>query len=58
VDDDDITLLGAFYNPAAPPLAPPGQSEASLTAVPEPSTLALLVLAFCPVIGWLCRRRR
>jgi hypothetical protein len=58
VDDDDITLLGAFYNPSAPPVAAPTQGEASLSAVPEPSTLALLVLACLPVAIAVGRRGR
>jgi hypothetical protein len=50
VDDDDVTLLGAFYDPAAAPLvsppAEPGASVSSgLAAVPEPSTLVLLMIA-------------
>jgi hypothetical protein len=48
VDDDDVTLLNAFYEPSAPPLnslAAPGaggELHSRLSAVPEPSTLALL----------------
>ena len=36
LDDDDVTLLGAFYDPSAPPLAvsPPG-SVNGVAAVPE-----------------------
>jgi hypothetical protein len=40
VDDDDVTLLGVFYDLSAPPLAAPGDS---FSAVPEPGTLALLI---------------
>src|SRR4029453_17113562 len=43
VDDDDVTLLGVFYNPSAPPLiTPPPENATAVSAVPEPSTLALL----------------
>jgi hypothetical protein len=45
VDDDDITLLGVFYDPSAQPLMTPLEGGGSLSAVPEPSTLALVVLA-------------
>jgi hypothetical protein len=45
VDDDDITLLGVFYDPSAQPLMAPLEGGGSLSAVPEPSTLALVVLA-------------
>jgi hypothetical protein len=58
VDDDDITLLGAFYNPSAPPAAAPIEGEASLSAVPEPSTLALIILACFPAAIACARRRR
>jgi hypothetical protein len=64
VDDDDVTLLGAFYDPSAPPLnsqAVPGViAPAGVVAVPEPSTAvsALLVLVFAAVTRLLvCRRR-
>jgi hypothetical protein len=43
VNDDDVTLLGVFYNPSAPPLNSPAAPGANaVAAVPEPSTLALL----------------
>ena len=43
VDDDDVTLLGAFYNPAAASLiAPTPAGASSVAVVPEPSSLALL----------------
>jgi uncharacterized membrane protein len=47
VDDDDVTLLGVFYNPSAPPIAAPG---ASVSAVPEPRTVAIM---FAGLIGIL-----
>ncbi|MEX2141789.1 MAG: DUF5050 domain-containing protein [Pirellulales bacterium] len=58
VDDDDVTLLGVFYDPAAAPLAAPESTLANnVTAVPEPSTLALLsVLLAAYGIGALRRR--
>jgi uncharacterized protein YjbI with pentapeptide repeats len=58
VDDDDVTLLNAFYDPSAAPLnspfangdsslpAPPGAVgglDSDVVAVPEPSTLVLLL---------------
>jgi hypothetical protein len=44
VDDDDVTLLGALYDPVAAPLvSPPAEPGASVAAVPEPETAALLV---------------
>jgi hypothetical protein len=58
VDDDDVTLLGVFYDPAAAPVggAPmaPGNSVA---AVPEPTSLLLSVLGVVG-IGIFVRRRR
>jgi hypothetical protein len=48
VDGDDMTLLGAFYDPSAPPLnslaasGAGGELHSGVSAVPEPSTLALL----------------
>ena len=43
VDDDDVTLLGVFYNPSAPPLITPApESDAAVSAVPEPGSLALV----------------
>jgi hypothetical protein len=42
VDDADVTLLGAFYDPSAAPLVPPAEPGASVVAVPEPGTIALL----------------
>ena len=58
VDDDDITLLGAFYDPSAPPLLAPLEGGGSLSAVPEPSTLALFVLASLPAATAVARRCR
>jgi hypothetical protein len=46
VDDDDVTLLGVFYDPSAPPIGiepPHMHSKAAVAAVPEPSTLMLVV---------------
>jgi hypothetical protein len=44
VDDADVTLLGVFYDPSAPPLVVPASVMATnLAAVPEPSTLVLLI---------------
>jgi hypothetical protein len=58
VDDDDITLLGVFYDPSAPPVAAPMEGGGSLAAVPEPSTLALVVLGCCSAAMAYARRRR
>jgi hypothetical protein len=50
VDDDDVTLLGALYNPGAPPaLAPAAISGSGVAAVPEPGTVALLLIGLCGV---------
>jgi hypothetical protein len=55
VDDDDVTLLGAFYDPAAVPLVSGGGvSGEGVAAVPEPSTLALLVIVAAG-LGMLAR---
>jgi hypothetical protein len=58
VDDDDVTLLGAFYDPAAAPLASPAPQSASVVAaVPEPSTvLLLMVIAAVGGLRWASRR--
>jgi hypothetical protein len=40
VDDADVTLVSALYNPGAPPL--PAPSAGTIAAVPEPSTILLL----------------
>jgi hypothetical protein len=37
--------LGVFYNPSAPPIAAAIEVDASVAAVPEPSTSALLLAA-------------
>jgi hypothetical protein len=59
VDDDDVTLLGAFYDPFAASLAPPAEPGASGRAafVPEPSALGL---AGCSLLlaGVAVRRRK
>jgi hypothetical protein len=45
VDDDDVTLLGVFYDPSAPALITVAQPIASnVAAVPEPATIALVVI--------------
>jgi hypothetical protein len=45
VDDDDVTLLGAFYDPSAAPLVSGGVVNGNgVAAVPEPATIALLLL--------------
>src|SRR4029079_8931698 len=50
VDDDDVTLLGAFYDPSAVSLPSPldGTTRSqpmNVSAIPEPSTLAVLLVA-------------
>jgi uncharacterized protein YjbI with pentapeptide repeats len=63
VDDDDVTLLGAFYDPEAPalsgPPAEPGASVSSgLAAVPEPSTLVLLMMMVAGMgLAWAMKNR-
>jgi hypothetical protein len=47
VDDDDVTLLGAFYNP-------PGDLVGAVVvtaAVPEPSTLTIVVIGLAILVG-------
>ena len=62
VDDDDVTLLGAYYDPSAPPLnsqAAPGAlgSAEAVAAVPEPGSLILLLVGLAP-LGAFVRRQR
>jgi hypothetical protein len=50
VDDDDVTILGVFYDPSAPPLssAPSNETASALqpvSAVPEPHSLTLLLFS-------------
>jgi hypothetical protein len=64
VDDDDVTLLGVFYDPSAQPLtgSPEGESGSvsiSVAAIPEPRGLTLLLIgggAFLSAAG-VCSRR-
>jgi hypothetical protein len=57
VDDDDVTLLGAFYNPSAAPLITPAPSGAAdVAAVPEPASFLLGVVAAAG-IGFFAWRR-
>jgi hypothetical protein len=57
VDDDDVTLLGVFYDPAAQPvIAPESASAGGVAAVPEPSSVALALLA--SVLAAIAIRRR
>jgi hypothetical protein len=58
VDDDDVTLLGVFYDPITAPLPTPAGGR-SVTAVPEPSAIALVALAALTATlgaGLRCRR--
>jgi hypothetical protein len=55
VDNDDVTLLGVFYNPSAPPIAPPAQSG-SLSAVPEPAAAVLAITALAALAMVFARR--
>jgi hypothetical protein len=55
VDDDDVTLLGAFYDPSAASLVVADPSGANVAAVPEPTSAllvatALLGLGIVPLI--------
>jgi hypothetical protein len=44
VDDDDVTLLGAFYDPSAVPLvASASAATANVAGVPEPQTWDLII---------------
>jgi hypothetical protein len=46
VDDDDVTLLGAFYDSVATPLVSGGGvSGEGVSAVPEPASVTLVLLA-------------
>jgi hypothetical protein len=54
VDDDDVTLLGAFYDPSAAPLA--GSPPKAVTAIPEPNTIRMLIVAAALLVVWRCRR--
>ncbi|MEX2139819.1 MAG: pentapeptide repeat-containing protein [Pirellulales bacterium] len=58
VDDDDVTLLGVFYDPTAEPIATPAIDAQSVTAVPEPSAVALVALAAFTVAINIALRRR
>jgi hypothetical protein len=57
VDDDDVTLLGALYDPSAQPLTnSPGEPGVAakangVAAVPEPSSLALLLIPFALLVA-------
>jgi hypothetical protein len=64
VDDDDVTLLGVFYNPAAAPIPSPESARESpaaavaISAVPEPASLALALVAAFFLIAVLRARRQ
>jgi hypothetical protein len=49
VDNNDVTLLGVYYNPGATPIPAPADA-ASVAAVPEPSTLAMLLLGVLALV--------
>jgi uncharacterized protein YjbI with pentapeptide repeats len=58
VNDDDVTLLNAFYDPSAAPLNSPasptvgGVLQSGVSAVPEPSTIVLAVVALVGLLVW------
>ena len=59
VDDDDITLLGVFYDPSAPPvLAPIAVSGAGVAAVPDPSAIWLFIAGCASALALTHRRNR
>jgi hypothetical protein len=41
VDNDDVTLLGVYYNPSALPIPSPSEGD-GVAAVPEPATVVML----------------
>ncbi|MEX2139817.1 MAG: PEP-CTERM sorting domain-containing protein [Pirellulales bacterium] len=58
MDNDDVTLLGVFYDPTAAPLPVAAVAANSVTAVPEPSAIALAALAaVTAAISVVVRRR-
>jgi hypothetical protein len=58
VDDDDVTLLGAFYDPSAPPImGTPAGVAGPMAAVPEPATAVLLGVMLVASAMVLIRRR-
>jgi hypothetical protein len=54
VDDDDVTLLGAFYDPTMAPIGE--QLSVTATAIPEPASLYLVILAALLLVVWRCGR--
>jgi hypothetical protein len=53
VDNDDVTLLGVFYNPAATPIPIP-KTDTVGTATPEPATIVLITSGLLLVFAfWL-----
>jgi hypothetical protein len=58
VNDDDVTLIGALYDPSATPIPAPLAAAGTVAAVPEPSTWLMLSLGGlgAGLFGW--RRRK
>jgi hypothetical protein len=53
VDDDDVTLLGVFYDPTIAPILVPGEATgAGVAAVPEPAGVVLVAVGGIALAFW------